>query len=207
MQSRFYRAPEVALGIPYDHQIDMWSLGCIVAELYTGVPLFPGNDENELLEFHVLIAGNPPQHMIDKAKKRLANIEDVFEEYTDHSCIRSEKTLTLGTKLLSENTISKWEKAVFILSACYHDIGMYCNEKNLNEIINSQGYRDSYSYLRENILSMNQIDCSDEDVINKFIQMEFDAATIIIAALAILCFAIPIGYDQMNKKSDKDENE
>jgi len=70
VQSRFYRAPEVALGIPYDHQIDMWSLGCIVAELYTGVPLFPGNDENELLEFHVLIAGNPPQHMIDKAKKR-----------------------------------------------------------------------------------------------------------------------------------------
>jgi hypothetical protein len=37
--------------------------------------------------------------------------------------------------------------------------------------------------------------------------MEIDAATIIIAALAILCFAIPIGYDQMNKKSDKDENE
>ncbi len=37
--------------------------------------------------------------------------------------------------------------------------------------------------------------------------MEIDAATVIIAAIAILSFAIPIGYDQMNKKSDKDEEE
>lgn len=36
--------------------------------------------------------------------------------------------------------------------------------------------------------------------------MEIDAATIVIAALAILCFAIPIGYDQLsNKKSEEDE--
>jgi dual specificity tyrosine-phosphorylation-regulated kinase 2/3/4 len=35
----------------YNNQVDMFSLGCIVAELYTGYPLFPANDENELLEF------------------------------------------------------------------------------------------------------------------------------------------------------------
>lgn len=70
VQSRFYRAPEVVLGLPYEQQIDMWSLGCIVSELYSGVPLFPGVDENELLEFHILLAGNPPQEMIDKAKKK-----------------------------------------------------------------------------------------------------------------------------------------
>jgi serine/threonine protein kinase len=33
---RFYRSPEVILGLPYDVSIDMWSFGCILAELYTG---------------------------------------------------------------------------------------------------------------------------------------------------------------------------
>jgi hypothetical protein len=36
--------------------------------------------------------------------------------------------------------------------------------------------------------------------------MEIDAATIIIAALAVLCFALPIGYDQMKSKSNKGDN-
>lgn len=38
-QSRFYRAPEVILGLPYDMGIDMWSFGCILSELYTGTVL------------------------------------------------------------------------------------------------------------------------------------------------------------------------
>ncbi|KAJ2626812.1 dual specificity protein kinase yak1, partial [Coemansia sp. RSA 1287] len=41
IQSRFYRSPEILLGLPYSSRIDMWSLGCIVAELYLGLPLFP----------------------------------------------------------------------------------------------------------------------------------------------------------------------
>uniref|UniRef100_A0A7S3G0C1 dual-specificity kinase n=1 Tax=Palpitomonas bilix TaxID=652834 RepID=A0A7S3G0C1_9EUKA len=45
IQSRFYRSPEVILGLPYDMGIDMWSFGCILAELYTGYPLFPGENE------------------------------------------------------------------------------------------------------------------------------------------------------------------
>ncbi|TSS60392.1 Dual specificity tyrosine-phosphorylation-regulated kinase 4 [Bagarius yarrelli] len=47
IQSRFYRSPEVILGHPYSMAIDMWSLGCILAELYTGYPLFPGESEAE----------------------------------------------------------------------------------------------------------------------------------------------------------------
>ena len=36
VQSRSYRAPEVILGLSYDKKIDIWSLGCILAELCTG---------------------------------------------------------------------------------------------------------------------------------------------------------------------------
>jgi serine/threonine-protein kinase PRP4 len=40
MQSRFYRAPEIILGCPYDASIDMWSAACTIYELYTGKILF-----------------------------------------------------------------------------------------------------------------------------------------------------------------------
>lgn len=45
IQSRFYRSPEVLLGLPYSTSIDMWSLGCICVELFLGLPLFPGTSE------------------------------------------------------------------------------------------------------------------------------------------------------------------
>ena len=45
IQSRFYRSPEVLLGLPYSTSIDMWSLGCIIVELFLGLPLFPGTSE------------------------------------------------------------------------------------------------------------------------------------------------------------------
>jgi dual specificity tyrosine-phosphorylation-regulated kinase 2/3/4 len=42
IQSRFYRAPEIILGGSYDYAIDMWSFGCLLAELYLGSPIFAG---------------------------------------------------------------------------------------------------------------------------------------------------------------------
>jgi serine/threonine protein kinase len=45
IQSRFYRSPEVMLGLPYSTAIDMWSVGCIAVELFLGLPLFPGSSE------------------------------------------------------------------------------------------------------------------------------------------------------------------
>ncbi|KAH8402809.1 hypothetical protein KR215_000279, partial [Drosophila sulfurigaster] len=49
IQSRFYRAPEVILGAKYGRAIDMWSLGCILAELLSGHALFPGENESDQL--------------------------------------------------------------------------------------------------------------------------------------------------------------
>ena len=47
IQSRFYRAPEIMLGVPYTMAIDMWSLGCILVELYISFPIFPGESEQD----------------------------------------------------------------------------------------------------------------------------------------------------------------
>ena len=60
VQSRFYRSPEVTLGLPYDFAVDMWSFGCILCELSSGRPIFPANDENELLEYIRFRIGMPP---------------------------------------------------------------------------------------------------------------------------------------------------
>ena len=49
VQSRSYRAPEVILGCKYDYKVDMWSLGCILAELFTGNVLFQNDSIQSLL--------------------------------------------------------------------------------------------------------------------------------------------------------------
>jgi dual specificity tyrosine-phosphorylation-regulated kinase 2/3/4 len=64
IQSRFYRAPEIILGIPYTPAIDMWSLGCIVAEFYTGYPLFIGESEHDQLLFIMETIGLPPLNVL-----------------------------------------------------------------------------------------------------------------------------------------------
>ena len=70
IQSRFYRAPEVILGIKYSESIDMWSFGCIIAELHLGYPLFPGESEAEQLLCIMEVRGLPPDYIIDKAFKK-----------------------------------------------------------------------------------------------------------------------------------------
>ncbi|KAG1225672.1 hypothetical protein G6F35_003290 [Rhizopus arrhizus] len=68
IQSRFYRSPEVLLGLPYTSAIDMWSLGCIAAELFLGLPLFPGNSEYNQLSRIVEMLGTPPNYMVEVGK-------------------------------------------------------------------------------------------------------------------------------------------
>lgn len=62
-QSRYYRAPEVVLGIGSDVLIDIWSLGCILPELFTGRVLFKAKTEEELAAFHKGVEGDYPVGM------------------------------------------------------------------------------------------------------------------------------------------------
>jgi serine/threonine-protein kinase PRP4 len=55
--SRFYRAPEIILGMPYDYAVDMWSIGCTLYELYTGKILFTGDSNNQMLKNIMEIRG------------------------------------------------------------------------------------------------------------------------------------------------------
>ena len=50
--------------------IDMWSFGCILAELYTGYPLFPGENEVEQLACIMEVMCLPPNNVLDQATRR-----------------------------------------------------------------------------------------------------------------------------------------
>uniref|UniRef100_V5GM75 Protein kinase n=2 Tax=Kalmanozyma brasiliensis (strain GHG001) TaxID=1365824 RepID=V5GM75_KALBG len=79
IQSRFYRSPEVLLGLPYNSAIDMWSLGCIAVELFLGLPLFPGTSEYNQICRIVEMLGLPPQWMLDNGKQT----QEFFSVFTD----------------------------------------------------------------------------------------------------------------------------
>ncbi|KAJ6802604.1 uncharacterized protein M6B38_191855 [Iris pallida] len=68
VQSRSYRAPEVILGLPYDKKIDIWSIGCILAELCTGNVLFQNDSPATLLARVIGIISPIEQAMLAKGK-------------------------------------------------------------------------------------------------------------------------------------------
>lgn len=71
IQSRFYRSPEVLLGLPYSSAIDMWSLGCIAAELFLGLPIFPGASNYDQVQRIISMIGLPPRYMLEVGKETL----------------------------------------------------------------------------------------------------------------------------------------
>lgn len=64
--SRFYRAPEIILGVPYDYGIDMWSTACTIYELSTGKIMFSGKSNNEMLKYFMDLKGKMPNKFVKK---------------------------------------------------------------------------------------------------------------------------------------------
>jgi len=61
VSTRWYRSPEVMFrSNKYDEQVDIFALGCIMAEMFTGEPLFPGSSEADQLIRMSKLLGNPP---------------------------------------------------------------------------------------------------------------------------------------------------
>uniref|UniRef100_A0A3Q2PXM6 non-specific serine/threonine protein kinase n=1 Tax=Fundulus heteroclitus TaxID=8078 RepID=A0A3Q2PXM6_FUNHE len=69
LQSRYYRAPEIILGLPFCEAIDMWSLGCVIAELFLGWPLYPGALEYDQIRYISQTQGLPGEHLLNTGTK------------------------------------------------------------------------------------------------------------------------------------------
>ncbi|NXQ37009.1 HIPK3 kinase, partial [Alaudala cheleensis] len=69
LQSRYYRAPEIILGLPFCEAIDMWSLGCVIAELFLGWPLYPGALEYDQIRYISQTQGLPGEQLLSMGTK------------------------------------------------------------------------------------------------------------------------------------------
>lgn len=76
--SRFYRAPEIILGIPYDYGIDVWSVGCTLFELYTGKILFTGRNNNSMLRSIMECRGKFPHKVLRKGSLTYQYFDDLL---------------------------------------------------------------------------------------------------------------------------------
>jgi serine/threonine-protein kinase PRP4 len=94
--SRFYRAPEIILGMPYDYAIDIWSVGCTLYELYTGKILFTGRTNNQMLRSIMDCRGRFTSKMLKRAQ--FAYIH--FDEAANFRSVEQDK-LTGKVRLFS----------------------------------------------------------------------------------------------------------
>ncbi|XP_031135279.1 homeodomain-interacting protein kinase 1-like [Sander lucioperca] len=69
IQPRYYRSPEAILGFPFTTAIDMWSLGCIAAELFLGYALYPGSCDYDMLQHMVQTQGQLPHKLLNNGIK------------------------------------------------------------------------------------------------------------------------------------------
>lgn len=68
IKKKIFQAPEVIIGCKYDFKIDMWSLGCILAELWTGNVLFQNDSVQGLLSRVMGIVGSFPEWMFKEGR-------------------------------------------------------------------------------------------------------------------------------------------
>ncbi|KAL7860127.1 hypothetical protein SRHO_G00152740 [Serrasalmus rhombeus] len=69
--TRWYRAPEVIFNwMHYTQTVDIWSAGCILAEMITGQVLFPGNDSMDQLNMILDLTGTPQSSLLQKMQSK-----------------------------------------------------------------------------------------------------------------------------------------
>ncbi|GAB2280090.1 hypothetical protein Dimus_014727 [Dionaea muscipula] len=124
--SRFYRAPEIILGLNYDHPMDIWSVGCCLYELYTGKVLFPGHTNNDMLRLHMELKGPFPKKMLRKG----AFIEQHFDQDLNFLAIEEDPVTKKAIKRLIVNIKPK-EITTIIKGSPGEDPKMLANFKDL----------------------------------------------------------------------------
>ncbi|KAL6552905.1 hypothetical protein OROGR_006747 [Orobanche gracilis] len=166
IQSRYYRSPEVLLGYQYTTAIDMWSFGCIVAELFLGLPLFPGASEFDLLRRMIkILGGEPPDYILRKAKnagKFFKFVGSISHEEIDQN---HKSNYTMYQILTEEEYAARESKRPSIGKE-------YFNHMNLETIVTKYPYRKELA--EDDIVKESQIRLALIDFLRGLV--EFDPA-------------------------------
>jgi serine/threonine-protein kinase PRP4 len=133
--SRFYRAPEIILGMKYDFGVDVWSVGCTLYELYTGKILFAGRNNNQMLRSIMECRGKFSLKMLKKSEYAGMHFDDKYtfrSVETDrvtgkdvvrmHSFLRPTRDLKMrlmgATKGLGEGDLKELQMFADFLDRC-----------------------------------------------------------------------------------------
>ncbi|KAJ6180452.1 hypothetical protein N7519_010913 [Penicillium mononematosum] len=157
IQSRFYRSPEVLLGLPYSSAIDMWSLGCIVVELFLGLPLFPGSSEYNQICRIVEMLGIPPTWMLEMGKQS----GEFFEKTQDEFGRKTYRLKSLEQYSREHNTKEQPSKKYFSASTLEEIIRSYpMPRKNMKqaEIDRELNNRIAFIDFVRGLLSINPLE-------------------------------------------------
>lgn len=134
IQSRYYRAPEVLIGGRYSSEIDMWSIGCIAAELYLGEPILPGSCEFDQLLKITKLFGELPPYLIREGKNarkyytvngqtkqyRIKTVEGYYKEFPND--MEPKYDIPLDLKSLDELVVKANKKHNSSLNSSNMDI-------------------------------------------------------------------------------------
>ncbi|KAF6216142.1 hypothetical protein GE061_000481 [Apolygus lucorum] len=153
LQSRYYRAPEIILGLPFCEAIDMWSLGCVVAELFLGWPLYPGSSEYDQIRYISQTQGLPTEHMLNNASKTTKFF------YRDMESTYPFWRLKTPEEHEAENGIKSKEARKYIFN-CLDDIGQVNVPTDLEggELLAEKADRREFIDLLKRMLTMDQVE-------------------------------------------------
>ncbi|KAK8271367.1 hypothetical protein V6Z11_D11G256900 [Gossypium hirsutum] len=166
IQSRYYRSPEVLLGYQYTTDIDMWSFGCIVAELFLGLPLFPGSSEFDLLRRMIeILGGQPPDYLLKEAK----NTSKLFKCIGSIHNMENGEISSGGRSAYQALTEEEYEARELKKPLIGKE---YFSHKNLEAIVTNYPYRKNLP--KEDIIKESQIRLALIDFLRGLV--EFDPA-------------------------------
>ncbi len=97
--SRFYRAPEIILGLVHSTALDVWALACVLFEMYTGDILFQGEDNNDMLHRMQSLRGRFPNKLVRKHLAAVAALEIEAHFDDDNKFIHLEVDPVVRTKV------------------------------------------------------------------------------------------------------------
>lgn len=138
IQSRYYRAPEVLLGAKYDQKIDIWSLGCLLVEVFTGFPLLPGKNEYEQIGYIMELFGPPKPATILRMRQKLSRKNNQVQLNLN---LNLNDSININSTTTNPLILSKMYKKTLLYKIFDHggklnlyNLQQYCNDSSTTSV-------------------------------------------------------------------------
>lgn len=129
--SRYYRAPELIFGATeYNNSIDVWSVGCVMAELLLGQPLFPGESGVDQLVEIIKVLGTPTREMIHTMNPNYSEFKFPSIKAHPWSKVFRSRTPIEAIELISRLLVYNPERRLTPIDALQHPFFDELRDKN-----------------------------------------------------------------------------